>query len=51
MRYSKFQTESGIQFYYDNVENKLHESDGSLIDFGRGSDWSSYYEFAKETYS
>lgn len=51
MRYSKFQTDSGIQFYYDNVDNKLHENDGTLIEFNAGSDWTSYREFANETYA
>lgn len=50
MRYSKFRTDSGIEFYYDNVDNKLHETDGSMIKFNEG-DWTEYREFAKENYS
>lgn len=49
MRYSKFRTESGIEFYYDNVDNKLHETDGLMIEFNT-ADWSGYRQFAKDTY-
>lgn len=51
MRYSKFETASGIQFYYDNVDNRLHETDGSLIQFGQPVDWTDYTQFAKDNYT
>lgn len=51
MKYSKFRTESGIQFYYDNVDNRLHEVDGTPITFMEPTDWTSYQQFAIETYS
>jgi radical SAM protein with 4Fe4S-binding SPASM domain len=50
MKYSKFKTTSGIEFYYDNVTNKMHELDGSIIKLIPDQDWSEYNKFAKDTY-
>jgi radical SAM protein with 4Fe4S-binding SPASM domain len=51
MKYSKFKTTSGIEFYYDNVDNKLHELDGSRIQLTPDQDWSEYSNFAVDTYN
>ena len=51
MKYSKFKTTSGIEFYYDNVDNKLHELDGSRIQLTPDQDWSEYSKFAVDTYN
>jgi radical SAM protein with 4Fe4S-binding SPASM domain len=53
MNYTKFETSKGIQFYYRNDTNSLHEIDGSLITIGNPSlrDDSEYYEFAKTNYA
>lgn len=47
----KFVTDSGIEFQYNNDTNTLHESDGSLIQFGENKDYTEYEAFAKATYA
>jgi sulfatase maturation enzyme AslB (radical SAM superfamily) len=50
MRYSKFRINNGIEFYYDNVDNKLHEATGEMIQFNNG-DYTEYRNFAKANYA
>jgi radical SAM protein with 4Fe4S-binding SPASM domain len=52
MRYSKFKTESGIDFFYDNVDNKLFETTGEEITVFKQDPaiWDSYRVAASENY-
>lgn len=50
MRYSLFETNAGIQFYYDNVNNQLLEVDGTAFTPGMLPS-QSQLDFAKTTYS
>lgn len=51
--YTKFATSKGLEFYYRNDTNSLHEIDGTPILFGNPSlnDYSAYYESAKTNYA
>jgi sulfatase maturation enzyme AslB (radical SAM superfamily) len=51
--YTKFITSKGLEFYYRNDTNSLHEKNGDRIVVGNPSlrDDSSYYEFAKTNYA
>jgi radical SAM protein with 4Fe4S-binding SPASM domain len=50
MSYSQFKTESGIEFYYDNVNNKLLELDGSPVINTPVLDHSDYASHAQHNY-
>ena len=51
--YTKFVTSKGLEFYYCNETNSLHEVDGTRIVIGDPSlrDDSEYYKLAKENYA
>jgi radical SAM protein with 4Fe4S-binding SPASM domain len=53
MNYTKYATSGGIEFYYRNDTNSLHEIDGTPIIIGNPTlrDDSAYYELAKNNYA
>ena len=50
MRYSHFQTESGIEFYYDNQDNVMLELDGSPVLIPGTTDHAAYRSHAWANY-
>jgi radical SAM protein with 4Fe4S-binding SPASM domain len=50
MSYSKFKTESGIEFYYDNTNNTLFELDGSPVLSQSTNYYTDYTDYAQANY-
>lgn len=48
---SRWRTEEGITFFYDNETNQLHEENGALIQLRNNEDHSYYLRYVEENYN